>query len=33
MPWGVKIGTLRRWDLDELERWINDGCHPVRSVS
>jgi predicted DNA-binding transcriptional regulator AlpA len=32
MPWGVKIGTLRRWDLDEIERWINDGCRPVRSV-
>ena len=23
MPWGLKIGTLRRWDLDEIERWIS----------
>jgi predicted DNA-binding transcriptional regulator AlpA len=30
MPWGVKIGTLRRWDLDEIERWISSGCRPVR---
>ncbi len=30
MPWGLKIGTLRRWDWDEIERWINDGCRPVR---
>jgi hypothetical protein len=28
MPWGLKIGALRRWDLDEIERWINDGCPP-----
>jgi predicted DNA-binding transcriptional regulator AlpA len=32
MPWGVKIGTLRRWDLDEIERWISSGCRPVRTV-
>jgi predicted DNA-binding transcriptional regulator AlpA len=30
MPWGVKIGSLRRWDMDEIERWIADGCKPVR---
>ena len=30
MPWGCKIGTLRRWDMDEIERWIADGCKPVR---
>jgi predicted DNA-binding transcriptional regulator AlpA len=30
MPWGYKIGTLRRWDMDEIERWIAGGCRPVR---
>jgi predicted DNA-binding transcriptional regulator AlpA len=30
MPYGLKIGTLRRWDLDEVERWIAGGCKPVR---
>jgi predicted DNA-binding transcriptional regulator AlpA len=30
MPWGIKIGTLRRWDMDEIERWIGQGCRPVR---
>lgn len=30
MPMGVKIGGLRRWDSDELERWIGDGCNPVK---
>ncbi len=30
MPWGVKLGALRRWDAEELERWIKSGCRPVR---
>ena len=30
MPWGVKVGALRRWDMDEIERWIADGCKPLR---
>jgi predicted DNA-binding transcriptional regulator AlpA len=30
MPWGVKVGSLRRWDMDEIERWIADGCKPLR---
>ena len=30
MPWGTKLGSLRRWDADEIERWITDGCKPVR---
>jgi len=25
-PPGVKLGALRRWDLDELDRWISAGC-------
>lgn len=30
MPWGMKIGALRRWDLNEIEAWIAGGCKPVR---
>ncbi len=33
MPWGLKIGSLRRWDLDEIAEWISSGCKPVRSAS
>jgi predicted DNA-binding transcriptional regulator AlpA len=32
MPWGMKIGALRRWDLGEIEAWIAGGCKPVRTV-
>ena len=31
MPWGFKIGSLRRWDLSEIERWIEGGCQPLRN--
>jgi predicted DNA-binding transcriptional regulator AlpA len=30
MPFGYKIGSLRRWDLREIEDWIAGGCKPVR---
>lgn len=30
MPWGLKIGHLRRWDMDEIEHWIAGGCKAVR---
>ena len=30
MPWGMKLGASRRWDLDEIDRWIANGCKPVR---
>ena len=30
MPPGCKIGALRRWDADEIERWIVSGAKPVR---
>lgn len=33
MPWGLKIGALRRWDLDEIAAWIAGGCKPIRNVS
>jgi predicted DNA-binding transcriptional regulator AlpA len=29
MPWGVKLGALRRWRRDELEAWVAGGCKPV----
>ena len=32
MPWGVKLGSLRRWDMDELEAWIAGGCKPCRTT-
>jgi hypothetical protein len=32
MPWGVKLGALRRWDADELEQWVNGGCKPWRTA-
>ncbi len=32
MPWGLKLGALRRWDMDELEMWIKNGCKPVRQA-
>jgi excisionase family DNA binding protein len=32
LPWGVKLGTLRRWDMDQIEAWIRAGCKPVRQV-
>ncbi len=32
MPMGFKIGALRRWDLDEIDAWINGGCKPVRTA-
>ena len=32
MPMGLKLGALRRWDADELESWIADGCKPIRNA-
>jgi predicted DNA-binding transcriptional regulator AlpA len=32
MPYGLKVGSLRRWDADEIERWIAGGCRPVRQA-
>jgi hypothetical protein len=32
IPWGFKIGSLRRWDLAELDAFIADGCKPVRTA-
>ena len=30
MPWGVKVGHLRRWDAEEVQTWISGGCRPTR---
>lgn len=32
MPFGRKIGALRRWDLNEVEAWIAGGCKPIRTA-
>jgi excisionase family DNA binding protein len=30
IPWGVKVGTLRRWDSKEIDEFIAGGCRPAR---
>jgi predicted DNA-binding transcriptional regulator AlpA len=30
MPWGRKVGALRRWDAEEIDAWIAGGCRPAR---
>ena len=32
IPFGVKLGSLRRWDLSEIDAHIASGCKPVRHV-
>lgn len=32
MPWGTKIGNLRRWSRREIECWESTGCKPVRTA-
>lgn len=32
IPFGVKLGSLRRWDLAEIDAHIANGCRPVRST-
>jgi predicted DNA-binding transcriptional regulator AlpA len=32
LPWGCKLGALRRWDLSEIEAFIAAGCKPARSA-
>jgi predicted DNA-binding transcriptional regulator AlpA len=31
LPWGCKLGALRRWDLSEIEAFIASGCRPIRT--
>jgi predicted DNA-binding transcriptional regulator AlpA len=30
MPFGLKVGALRRWDCRQIDEWISGGCPPVR---
>jgi predicted DNA-binding transcriptional regulator AlpA len=30
IPWGLKLGALRRWDLDQIDEHIADGCPSCR---
>ena len=32
MPAKLHLGGLVRWDLDEIDRWIADGCPSVRAM-
>jgi len=32
VPWGCKIGALRRWDAAELDSFIAGGCKPPRTT-
>jgi predicted DNA-binding transcriptional regulator AlpA len=29
LPWGVKLGALRRWDIQEIESFLANGCKPI----
>jgi len=30
IPWGLKLGALRRWDSQQIEDFIANGGKPVR---
>jgi predicted DNA-binding transcriptional regulator AlpA len=32
MPPPIKLGSLVRWDLDEIDEWIAAGCPAVRNA-
>ena len=32
MPAKLHLGGLVRWDLEEIDRWIADGCPSVRQL-
>jgi len=32
IPFGVKLGALRRWDAAELDAFIANGCKPPKSA-
>jgi excisionase family DNA binding protein len=33
LPASIKLGALTRWRRVDLDRWIADGCKPVRSTA
>lgn len=32
IPFGVKLGSLRRWDVSEIDAHIANGCRPIRQA-
>jgi excisionase family DNA binding protein len=30
IPWGLKLGSLRRWDSSELDAFVASGCKPPK---
>lgn len=32
MPWGTKLGALRRWSRASIEEWEAGGCKPIRTA-
>lgn len=32
IPFGIKLGSLRRWSLDEIDAHIANGCPRVRPL-
>ncbi len=32
MPAPRRLASLVRWDLEEIDRWIANGCKPVRQA-
>lgn len=31
IPFGVKLGSLRRWDVSQIDAHIAGGCRPIRT--
>ena len=32
IPFGIKLSSLRRWDVAEIDAHIASGCKPIRHV-
>jgi predicted DNA-binding transcriptional regulator AlpA len=32
IPYGFKLGNMRRWDMGDLENFIASGCKPPKSM-
>lgn len=32
IPYGIKLGSLRKWDIDEIDSHIAAGCPRVRPI-
>jgi predicted DNA-binding transcriptional regulator AlpA len=32
IPPGYKLGALRRWDMTEIETFIDGGCKPLKAI-